>query len=333
MDARTAFPLLLLSTGLLPLHSQTPSLDRWLSEVSNANTLRTQGRLVEAEQLLRAAIDDARLLEPDLAPAATTYNNLAGTYQDLGRCEAAAHTYQRSLDLWEKVGARGETYLLRTANHLVGLLLECAALQDAEHWQRTLVARLIAAHPGRDRDPDVAQAIANRGSIQFVKHRYARARADYEEALAIRERAASGPSRETAVVLSNLAFTLIRTGQRTHALETSRRAVAMIESTGAPSDPLTIATLVNGANLFLLARQWDEAEPLIERALAAARAVLGEEHPLTASAMSGYAAVLKERHRKQEAAVLETRAREIRGRLLRSAMRQTVDVRELSLPK
>ena len=132
------------------------------------------------------------------------------------------------------------------------------------------------------------------------------------------------------ILLNNLAFSLLRTGQIELALAHSRRSIAIIESTGGPSHPLLISALVNGANLRLMAGRWYEAEPLLDRALALARSVVGDEHSLTVTVMSSYAALLKASHRKKQAAALETRVREIRSRLLHSAARQTVDVRELS---
>jgi tetratricopeptide (TPR) repeat protein len=330
MDLRMAIPILLISRTIVPLYSQDSSREHWRSTVSAADEMRRQGRLVDAEHALQSALEEVRALEPDPAPAATIHNNLAGIYQDMGRCDPAVRAYQRSVDLWEKVGARAETYLLRTANHLIGLYLECGAVQDAERHHRALVAPRIATRPGRERDPDVAQAIANRGSIAYVKHRYREARADYEEAVAIQQRASSEPSKEMAILLNNLAFAFLRTGEIDRGLAYSRRSIAMLESTTGSSDPLLISTLANTANLFLIAHRPFDAEPLFDRALAMARSTLGEEHPVTAGVMSAYATLLKGNHRKQEGAVLESRAREIRLRLLHSAARETVDVRELS---
>jgi hypothetical protein len=87
---------------------------------------------------------------------------------------------------------------------------------------------------------------------------------------------------------------------------------------------------VNGANLCLLAQRWNEAEPLLNRALALAREIAGEEDLLTASVMGSYATLLRSKHRQKEAAALESRVREIRTSWMHSAARQTVDVRELS---
>jgi len=269
-------------------------------------------------------------LEPDLAPAATTYHNLAGLYQDRGECGPAAGAYLRSVDLWERAGPRVESYLFQTINHLVGLYLECGAVVEAERHHRALVAPRIATRTSVGPDPNVAEALTNLGSIQYRKRRFSEARTAYEAALEIRERLSAEPSAEMATLLNNLAFSLAHTGAVDRAMAQSRRSIAMFESTAGRSDPRRIAALVNGANLLLLARRAAEAEPLLDRALSMARATLGEEHLLTATVLSAYATLLRESRRKKDAAALELQAREIRSKAPPSASRQTVDVLELS---
>jgi tetratricopeptide (TPR) repeat protein len=332
MYVRVAIALLVLSTGIAPLSGQPSSEERWRSTLAAADRLQSEGRTAEAERMFESALDEARRLAPDPAAAATVYNNLAGLYQDMGRCDPAVRAYQRSIDLWEKAGARVAPYLLRTANHLVGLYLECGAVQDAERHHRALVAPLIAQRAGRDRDADVAQALTNLGSIEYEKRKYSVARSLYEEALAIRERISGEPSTETGILLNNNALALLHTGDVDRALADSRRSVATIESTAGPSSALLVTALVNAANVCLIARLWSDAEPLLERALTMARGAVGEEHLLTATVLSRYAVLLKAQHRNKQAADLEDQARGIRMRL-GYAGRQTVDARELARGK
>jgi tetratricopeptide (TPR) repeat protein len=300
----------------------------WRSAARDAEAMRLQGRLADAERVLRSILDEVRRLEPDFAPAATVYHNLGGVYQDMGRCDPAVEAYQRSLELWEKAGDAGAKYLMPTANHLVGLYLECGDLRGAEQHYRTLVAPRIAGRGSDERNPDVAQAIGNLGSIEFQKRRFKEARACYEEAFAILERASPEPSREMGILLNNIAFAFLHTGEAARGLESSGRGIAMLEATTAPSDPVRISALANQANLYAIAHRPAEAEPLFVRALESARHILGEAHPVTAAIMARYAALLRSSHRKQEAAALETRAREIQ-RSFQSTGRSTVDVREL----
>jgi tetratricopeptide (TPR) repeat protein len=326
MDLRITIAVVFLTGTALPLSAD----DTWRSLLAASDELKSQGRFAEAERKLWSALDEARRLAPDLAPAAATYHELAGLFQDTGRCDSAAGAYERSLALWEKVGPRGDVYLFRTANHLVGCDLQCGAAAAAERHHRTFVAPRLAPGRARDRDPDVAQALINLGSLEYLKRQYSAARAHYEEALAIRERVSAAPSPDTAVVLSNLAFALVRAGEVERALAASRRAIEMAESAAGPSDPLLVSVLVNGAEVHAMARRWSDGEPLIVRALTISRSAAGEEQPLTALVMSRYAALLKRSDRKREAVALENHAREIRSRFPASALQQTVDVRELS---
>jgi tetratricopeptide (TPR) repeat protein len=245
----------------------------------------------------------------------------------MGRCDPGVRAYQRSIELWKKVGARGESYLLRTADDLVVQYLECGAVPDAEREYNAFVAPSIAARSNCDRDPDCAEAIANRGAIAYKRQRYAEARKMYEEALAIRERISPGPSTEVAILLNNIALALQGAGDLEQALAFSRRSVAAFESTVGPSHPKLIFALVNNANIYLRTPQWAEAQPLLDRALAGVQSI-GTEHPLTAAVMRSYAAMLKKAHRNKEAAALESRVREMSVLSLHGGARQTVDVQE-----
>jgi tetratricopeptide (TPR) repeat protein len=308
------------------LLSSPPVEDAWRAALAAAERLQGEGHYAEAERTFRSALDEARRLEPDLAPAATTYHNLAGLYQDSGRCDPAIRSYQRSIALWEKVGARGEEYLFRTANHLTGAYLECGLVGAAERHHSVVVAPLLE---GRAEDEDLAQALSNLGSIEYHKGRYTEALSHYQKALGIRDRRSRAPSLESGVLLNNLAFALLRTGDVPGAFAHSRRAIAMIESVAGPAHRLLVWALLDGADLLVLARRPEDAEPLFRRALAMAPAAVGEQHPLTAAVLSHYAALLKATHRKKEASALESRAREIRARV--PPTRQTVDLRELQV--
>lgn len=322
---------LILSGVAFPLAAADAGLEKWRADLSTADQMKSEGRSAEAERMYQSALDEARRLQPNLAPVAATYHNLAGFYQDAGRYDAAVGAYQRSLELWEKTGAIGRAYLLRTANHLIGLYLERGDIAAAERHHRALIAPRLAGWPGRERDPDVAQALTNLGSIQYQQRRYAEARSNYEAAIAIRQRIADDPPAERGVLLMNLAFALARTGETDRALDLSSRAIPMIESGAGASSPLFVFALVNRAHVLLNARRFSEAESVLDRAMATARTIVGEEHWVTASVMSCYAALLKATNRKKEAAVLDARVKSIRTALQHSADRQTVDMRELSL--
>ena len=227
-----------------------------------------------------------------------------------------------------------ERHLLQTANHLIALYLENGAVLEAERHHLALVAPRLAARTGSDRDPDVAEALANLGSIHYGNRRYLEARTAYEAALAIRERVSTEPSSGLATLLNNLALALLNTGEIERAMGHSQRSLAMIEATAGPMSQLLIIALVNGAGEELqMAARPGGSGAFLDRALSIAHRTVGDEHPITATVLSRYAVFLKETHRKKEAAQLEDRVRQMRVRPLEPDPRQTVDVRELSSMK
>jgi tetratricopeptide (TPR) repeat protein len=295
--------------------------------MSTADRFDREGRFPDAERSLQSALEQARRLEPDLAPAALTYESLGSLYRDMRQCGESAAAYQRSLHLWEKVGPPGDRRFLQTANNLVSLYLECGNLEQAERHQRALVeprARMLSRE-----DPMYANVLDIRGSIQLAKHHNSEASALYQEALLLREHAASKSLPEMAGLLNNLAVSRARCGNAGQAIEYNRRALGLLESAGEPFFPMLV-TLTNGAHLLRVSRRYTEAEPLIQRALALARSAYGEDSPTTAAVLLEYSAVLKGGKRKLEAAAMDRRAHQIQINSFRAGTRQTVDIRELS---
>ncbi|HKE23510.1 MAG TPA: tetratricopeptide repeat protein [Bryobacteraceae bacterium] len=327
MENRTAFAMMFLG-AVIAASAQSPDLLSWIATISSADQAAQEGRYLDAERTLRSALEQARRLEPDLAPAATTYNNLASLYRDRRMCDEAVWAYQRSLHLWEKLGPPRDRYFLATANNLVGLYVECRNLDQAERHQRILVAPRINSVSRAD--PEYARALSNLGCIEFLKHHYSKARAIYQQALVITEQTSSIPSFDLAGALNNLALALVRTGESSQAIEYNGRALAVFESVGAPLHPMLVTLLMNGAHMNCMAHRCGEAEVLIQRALALSQRISGEDDPMTASVVKEYSVLLKCCNRKQEAIAMDRRAREIKARLLSPSSRQTIDIREMS---
>jgi tetratricopeptide (TPR) repeat protein len=66
------------------------------------------------------------------------------------------------------------------------------------------------------------------------------------------------------------------------------------------------------ALLYYSQRKYEEAEPLLKRALEIKEKTLGSEHPAVALGLENYAVLLHKLNRGPEAEKLEARAREIR---------------------
>jgi tetratricopeptide (TPR) repeat protein len=120
------------------------------------------------------------------------------------------------------------------------------------------------------------------------------ARGLIEESLALRLRAFGDPSREAAESLVALGGIARDRGEPEQAEAHFRRALAMIDATGA--DPWQRARLVN--NLAVTAGDRGDlegAEARFREALALMREVLGDEHPTLAAAYGNVASMLSRR--------------------------------------
>jgi len=325
--SRTALAAIWLAAAPWTISAQPQDRSAWLHAISTADRFAREGRFPDAERSLQSALEQARHLEPDVAPAALTYSTLGTVYRDMHRCEQSAAAFQRALHLWEKTGPGGDRHFLKTATNLVSLYLECGDVEQAERQQRALVEPRANAL-SRD-DPEYANMIANRGTIQLARHHDAEAIALYREALALLEPAASKSPFELACLLNNLAVSCSRSGNASQALKYNERALELLESIGERSYPM-IVVLTSRARFFYSGHRYAEAEPPIERALALAASAYGPDSPATAAVLVEYATVLKGGKRKREAAAMYREAHQLQINSLRPGTRQTVDINELT---
>jgi CHAT domain-containing protein/Tfp pilus assembly protein PilF len=113
----------------------------------------------------------------------------------------------------------------------------------------------------------LARVLVNIGVVHFAQSRYARAIAFYEEASALYERSGFAESKDSGIVLNNLALTYTELGQYAKALELYKRALPIFEKT---EDTAARATALHNTG-FLYAEQNDNTMALqyYERALKA----------------------------------------------------------------
>lgn len=80
-----------------------------------------------------------------------------------------------------------------------------------------------------------------------------------------------------------------------------------------PTHPYVATTLSNLAALYEEQRQYAQAEPLYQRALAILEQALGPEHPQVVVSIRHYATLLRQTNRIAEADKLEARAQALSG--------------------
>jgi len=91
------------------------------------------------------------------------------------------------------------------------------------------------------------------------------------------------------------------------------RSLAIAESTLGPEHPCVGVSLNSLAGLYFHQGKYSEVEPLYMRSLGIVEKALGPEHPNVAQSLENYAAFLRNMNRKNEAAKMEARAKEIRA--------------------
>jgi protein O-GlcNAc transferase len=235
-----------------------PAGSESLSEIARAGL--AQGRLEEAARDARAAIErdatDAEgwtvlglaleAAQPDaaldawhravaLAPRQPeAHFRIGDFYRRRGEHDVAIAAYEAAI-------AAGSTHPVLLNN--LGLSLQAQGRFDAavDRYREAIALQ-----------PDLLPAHANLGDVLSTRHRYAEAAASYARAAALNP--------NLAAVWNNLGFCQHRAGAPTAARTSFQRALSF-----APDDPQALLGL---ASLDIAEQRYEEAAPLIERALA-----------------------------------------------------------------
>jgi serine/threonine-protein kinase len=166
------------------------------------------------------------------------------------------------------------------------------ALDQAESMFREKVRAVDRAYgPG---SVEAIRILRQLGDTERMRGKNAEAGRDLHQALVFAEHLPPGRDYELAQTLNNLALVEMAAGDRAHAVGHSRRAVAIIARY--PKDPGEGLTMQGNLGMILLANgQTSEAEPILRQVADGRRAVLGENHPQTATRMRRLATVVASR--------------------------------------
>jgi tetratricopeptide (TPR) repeat protein len=155
--------------------------------------------------------------------------------------------------------------------------------------ERTLELRQKTLGPDH---PDMAQALANLGTLHYQTGDYAGARPYWEQALTIREKAFGPNHPDVARSLNNLAILLKVMGDYAGAQPLSERALEINKKAYGPDHPEVATNLTNLANLLSEMGDYAGARPLYERALEIREKALGPHHLDVARTLNNLAVLL-----------------------------------------
>jgi len=269
--------------------------------------LQAQGRLAEAEPLLREALEVCRATRgASHSDTLLSTTRLAALLQDRGELAqvpsipspVAAAFAASALTATTLAGgaalprgARGE---LRGARH------EARDLPRRDERPRLPSPRPRQAEPGaRTHARSLARPVASLCSPAPPSR--SKAEPLYRECLAARRRLLGPRHPDTLVSLSNLGTLLRSLGRLEEAAPLQEAALQLARETLGRRHSDTLAYLSNLGLLRLAQGRLGEAEGLCREAAEESRATQGLQHPETAASMSNLAALLKAQGRLDEA--------------------------------
>jgi tetratricopeptide (TPR) repeat protein len=281
-------------------------------EVLRAAALQEIGAYDEGLTLARVLLERAEAVAwpPLVADARLRVGRLLdrnGDYPGAAQLLESAYFEAGRADATE-VAAQAARELVRvTADRL-------AEHANALGWARHLELMLV-----RTPDPAGLNAAIRAEALAVVHHamgEHAQAKAEYEEAIAARERVTSSDHPEVLDLRGNLATLLLEMGELEAARDMNTAVLAAREEALGPGHPRVAMSLNNLARDHRAMGENAEARALYERALAIWTASLGPEHPHVAQVLNNLGNLSLSEGHTAAAASLHERALAIRQRAL-----------------
>jgi tetratricopeptide (TPR) repeat protein/transcriptional regulator with XRE-family HTH domain len=250
--------------------------------------LRERALFTQAESLLqRALVIQEQVLGPEHLDIASSLNNLARLYRDLGKNELSEPLLQRALAIQEQVLGPEHPQLASSLNNLGRFYHIQAQFENAElFYQRALTIRVQVLGPNH---PDTVASFLNLLGIYYARGKYEQNEALLQQALAICEQELGPKHPSTANVLNGLAAHYYIQDELDKAEPLLQRALAIIEQVQGMEHPSTATIINNLAMLYYVPGKLEQAELLTRRALAIREQMLGPEHPSTAESLNNLA--------------------------------------------
>ncbi|GMV25790.1 MAG: hypothetical protein AMXMBFR58_18210 [Phycisphaerae bacterium] len=282
---------------------------------SIAACLRNLGKLEEAEQQQRLAIEEAgRRLGPEHQTTLTAMTNLAIVLHDSGRIKEAREFYQTVADTRRRVLGENHPGTLLAVGNLATALYDLGDVEGAERAM-TEVMEARRRVSGADH-PDTISDMSNVAVMREKLGRVTEAETLYREALEIARRRLGDSHETTAITLSNLASNLGRQERHEEAEQCFRQSIEILTSSNGPGHAETLQTRLSyGRWLFGRDRLEDARRELGEVNSASAKA-FGADFPITVGSAATLALILEKLGDTQAALAMAQKALDGRTKLL-----------------
>ncbi len=227
--------------------------------------LERKGSYAEAAQLLGEAVDiDKRTKGADSPDYINSLHNYAGALIDSGNLNAAEAADREVLELREKILGPNHPDLFYPLNNLAFISLERGDWAQAlPLLQRAYAIRTAMPHPGSS----VAVILNNLGRAMQEKGDYAGAERDFNQALALIQKANGRASWSEAKITANLGLMEFDKGDYTAAESYSLQALEMRRTLGGDDNPDVASSLIEVAEVRVFEGDPETAEPMLRKAL------------------------------------------------------------------
>jgi tetratricopeptide (TPR) repeat protein len=264
-----------------------------------------------AERLLSI---NKRVLGPEHPDTATSLNNLAGLYDEMGYYAKAESLFQQALHIWKKIGGPEHPYTAISLNNLALLYCHMGAYAKAEpFYQQALQIRKKVLGPEH---PATATSLNNLALLYWEMGEYAKAELLYQQALQIKKKVLGLEHPDTATSLNNLAGLYDVMGDYAKAEPLLQEGLRIRQKVLGEEHPYTAESLNNLAGLYDDMGDYAKAEPFYQQALQIRKKVLGLEHPDTATSLNNLALLYWEMGEYAKAELLYQQALQIKKKVL-----------------
>ncbi|MCC5946076.1 MAG: CHAT domain-containing protein [Bernardetiaceae bacterium] len=245
---------------------------------------------------------------------ASSLNNLAALYWNMGKYAEAEPLYKESLQIKkETLGEKHHIYA-SSLNNLALLYRNMGKYTEAEPLYRESLQ--IKKEILGEKHPEYASSLNNLGLLYQDMGNYAQAEPLYKENLKIKKETLGEKHPEYASSLNSLAILYWSMGKYAQAERLYRESLQIRKENLGEEHPEYASSLNNLAALYVDMGNYEKAEPLYKESLQIKKETLGEKHPDYASSLNNLAILYKEMGSYAQAELLYKESLQIRKETL-----------------
>gem|GEM_PF-154166 len=277
--------------------------------------LNERAQFANAEPLFRRALAiREKVFGIEHESVASSLNNLAGLYYNLGTYAEAESTWSRALTIMENAFGNEDMRVATVLNNLAELYKKQGRYVQAEPLYHQSLA--IYQNTLGDEHQRVAVSFNNLAALYLQQGKYAEAEPLLKRALDIKEKLLGSEHPDVATSLNDLAVLYYSRGRYAEAEPLSKRALDIRENAFGAAHPEVANSLNTMAELYRKQGNYAEAESLDRRALDIREKTLSADHPDVATSLNNLALSCSSQRRYAEAERLYRHALDIREKAL-----------------